>query len=67
MQLLSICNLEKGIGAAQRYIIFASLLSHESEIYSSLLQKPNKNHNNKGRFCNTMASVAVVHISIQND
>ena len=37
------CNLVKGFGAAQLYIIFGSLLSYENEIYSSLIQKPNMN------------------------
>ena len=35
------CNLEKAFEAAQQYIIFKSLLSHESQIHSILIQKPN--------------------------
>ena len=41
MQFLSRRNLVKAFGKAQQYIIFGSLLSYESEIEPSLIQKPN--------------------------
>ena len=41
VHLLSTSNLVKASGALQQYTIFGSLLSNESEIYSSLIQMPN--------------------------
>ena len=32
-----------------------------------LMKVAEDDHNNKGRFCNTIASVALIHTSIQSD
>ena len=41
VKLLPVRCLLKGFRAAQQYASFGNLLSYESEIYSSLIQKPN--------------------------